>query len=274
MIRLFAPYEPSDKIRVDALNAFAEGLNCEYKIEDLFKGYKSCDIAVTFGVYKRSAKSGQMNGEIFDKHKGPIVVIELGFVHRDRYFMVGFNGLNGRADFKNENSPPDRWNKLDVQLQERQTGKNIIVCGQKRNDASVQHSKHEKWLQNTVKYILTHSKSPVIFRPHPLENPKKAVRVKFKHLQYSKRPFEEDLKNCKAVVTYNSNSGVEAIIAGVPAFAFDEGSMIWPICNKKLKNIDNPAFPDRIQWANNLAYTQWTMEEMRQGLPQAHLCLE
>ncbi len=273
MINLFAPYENSDEIRVTAMKAFAEGLSVDNQVLDLFKGYRPCDTTVLFGVHKRSAKSGQENGKIINKHKGPYIVIELGFIHRERYFMIGFGGLNGRADFKNENSPSDRWEQLRIELKGKQEGTHIILCGQKKNDASVQNFRHEEWLKKTAQYLLDNSKSPVVFRPHPLETKKKAVNIKVKGLEYSDRTFEEDLNRAKTIITFNSNSAVESVVAGVPVFAFDKGSMVWPICNRDLKDINNPKFPDRTQWANNLAYTQWTLEEMKQGLPQRHLCL-
>jgi hypothetical protein len=83
--------------------------------------------------------------------------------------------------------------------------------------------------------------------------------------------LEEDLKNAHCVVTWNSNSAVEAAIYGKPVFAFDEGSMVWEIANKSLLDLDTPKYPDRKQWANNLAYCQWTLEEIRNGDAWRHL---
>jgi hypothetical protein len=74
-------------------------------------------------------------------------------------------------------------------------------------------------------------------------------------------------------VTFNSNSGVEAALAGVPVFAFDEGSMVWEIANKTFDAIDNPQRPDRTQWLADLSYAQWTPREMREGKAWRHLNL-
>jgi hypothetical protein len=87
----------------------------------------------------------------------------------------------------------------------------------------------------------------------------------------SMRPLTEDLKDAHCVVTWNSNSAVEAAILGKPVFAFDEGSMAWEIANKTLLDVDTPNYPDRKQWAHNLAYSQWTLSEIGNGEAWRHL---
>jgi hypothetical protein len=72
-------------------------------------------------------------------------------------------------------------------------------------------------------------------------------------------------------VTFNSNSGVEALIDGVPAFCADVGSMIYKIGNRSLISIDVPNRPEREQWLADLAYCQWTLPEMESGEAWAHL---
>ena len=47
--------------------------------------------------------------------------------------------------------------------------------------------------------------------------------------------------------------------------------MAWDVTNHDLSEINNPKTFDREQWLNNLAYTQWNLEEVRRGLPLKHL---
>jgi hypothetical protein len=35
--------------------------------------------------------------------------------------------------------------------------------------------------------------------------------------------------------------------------------------------IDNPHMPNRQQWLNDYAHTEWTVEEISQGMPLKHL---
>jgi hypothetical protein len=81
----------------------------------------------------------------------------------------------------------------------------------------------------------------------------------------------EDLQGAHAVVTFNSNTGVDAVIAGVPIFTIDRGSMAWEVSDHDLSEIEKPNLYDREQWAHNLAYTQWTMAEMAGGWAWSHL---
>jgi hypothetical protein len=147
-------------------------------------------------------------------------------------------------------------------------GEKVILCGQVPWDASVDMHDHKAWLVETASQLKVITKRPIVFRPHPL-----AIQAlpPIKGIEYSTKPLSEDLKDAHCVITFNSNSGVEAAIDGKAVFAFDEGSMIWDICNKSLYDIDNPAYPERKQWARDLAYTQWTMGEMKEGKAWRHL---
>jgi hypothetical protein len=37
------------------------------------------------------------------------------------------------------------------------------------------------------------------------------------------------------------------------------------VANTVLEDIENPKYPDRTQWVNDLGYKQWTVEEIRDG---------
>ena len=85
----------------------------------------------------------------------------------------------------------------------------------------------------------------------------------------SYKPFEEDLGDAYQVVTYNSNAAVEAVIAGVPSAAYGMGTMAWDVTSR---SVEGPLWRgDRLQWAERLAYTQWTCPEMEAGLAWTHL---
>ena len=279
---VFIPDEPT--LHVDALNAFVDGmqrLGLTYEIFPLESGYRPCDIAVTFGVAKNKTPRGRAIGTLLAKHneghKHPAntesrhLVIERGFIHRDRYFMVGWGGLNGRANYFNAKSPADRWEELGVSLSPwRQTGKHIVVCGQVPWDASVQHTDHVRWCRETIQTLVSITDRAIHFRPHPLQP--SAIDVSDLPVKVSLGvSLQDDLQDAWAVVTFNSNAGVEATLAGVPAFVADEGGMGYAILNKDLQLIEAPCMPDRHQWLCNLAYTQWTLDEIGLGLAMRHL---
>jgi hypothetical protein len=43
--------------------------------------------------------------------------------------------------------------------------------------------------------------------------------------------------------------------------------LCYDVGNHSLKDIEQPLMPPREQWANKLAYTEWTVPEIREGLP-------
>lgn len=275
LVGIFSPATP--EMHVDALEAVAQGCQAwsiDYAIFPLEEGYQPCDIAVTFGVGKQRTPRGQCVEAVFNAHReqgGKHLVIERGFVHRDRYYMAGWGGLNGRADFCNRRMPADRWKQLDVEVAPwRKTGEHIVLCGQVPWDASVQHTDHIGWCRETAMQLRSLTSRPVIFRPHPMHN--QVVPMDDTGVQIStSADLIDDLKNAWAVVTFNSNAGVEATIAGVPAFAFDPGAMGYSIMNQSLDAIEAPKMPKRRQWLNNLAYTQWNLDEIAAGLTWNHL---
>lgn len=260
------------------LRAFFNGIKKKYDNATiaLLNSYDDSnrpDLAVVFGVEKKAVPDSQRRGKVIRLQQQlgqrKVIVLEKGYIKRDIYYAAGFDGLNGRADFRNKNSPSDRARLIDIELEPwKKNGNHIIICGQVPWDAAVQHTNHIHWIQSTIEHVRARTNRPIIFRGHPLARkayPKFPVDAD----SYSPQ-LEDDLKNAYCVITFNSNSAVEAAINGVPVIFCDEGSMAQDVGNK-LENLNNLAYPDRTQWLNNIAYSQWSIEEMAQGLAFSHL---
>ena len=74
--------------------------------------------------------------------------------------------------------------------------------------------------------------------------------------------LQSALDGASHVVTWNSNTAVEAVIAGVPAVSMDIGSMAWDVTGHEPGEV---ATPDRLELAARLAWKQFTMAEMASG---------
>jgi len=236
------------------------------------------DIAVIWSVLWQ----GKMNGyksiwdECQQKNK-PVIVLEVGGIKRNETFKVGINGVNREADFANQEVDNERWKKLNIELKPwRSTGDSIIICGQHhkshqwRNNPSM-----NVWFEQQVNELRKHTDRPIIIRPHPrntigLDVSKwKNVTKVLPQRDYNTvddTDFKETLKHAWAVVNYSSNPAMMAVFNGVPVFV-SEQSLCYDVGNINLSNINNPNKPDRKNWANKLAYTEWTTEEIKQGLP-------
>lgn len=257
-------YLSGNPVHDRVITALYEGCPDEKKLITGFQ-YTPADVGVVFGVYKSKVPISWPRGAVYRQHRADganMIVLETGYIKRgdgpEDYYAAGFNGLNGRADFKNKSSPIDRFLQLGVEVKPwRQDGRHIVVTGQVPHDASLENVDYGDWLMNVVGLIEAHTDRPVIYKEHPCVAPG--------------RPLTDYLPDAWAVVTCNSNSAVEAAIEGIPVFAHDEGSMAWDIANKSLMAIGNPDMPDRQQWLNNMAYSQFTPAEMGAGKTWAHL---
>lgn len=212
-----------------------------------------CDLAVIWGHRNTSQiRAQQANGRRY-------LVMERGyFGDRHEYTSLGFDGLNGRADFCNADAPGDRWQKHGVPVADwKQGGEYALLMGQVKGDASLANVDIEQWYRETAEKI----NLPVRFRRHPLGQTPKGF-------QCADRGLADDLRDAACIVTFNSNSGVDAALAGVPVIACDAGSMAWPVAGHTPGEIVRP---DRTEWLHRLAYCQWTLEEIRSGEAWNHL---
>ena len=81
--------------------------------------YRPCDIAIVWGSHKNVRGDSYFLKNIYDcqrRNGGKIIVLEKGFIKREDYYLVGWNHPGGCGDYKNDNMPPDRFQKLDVQV--------------------------------------------------------------------------------------------------------------------------------------------------------------
>jgi hypothetical protein len=246
-------YLSGNPVHDRVLIAFYDGCPEEKKLLSL-GNYEPSDVAVVFGVFKSKVPVSFARGAVFRQQRVKnldVIVLETGYINRgdgpNHHYAAGFNGLNGRADFRNKGMSPDRLGLLNVNLKPwRKDGKHILLCGQVPWDASVEmcHD-YVGWLRYMVGQIRYHTKREIRFRPHPL-----GMIDPIPGTTYSTVPIAEDFKDCWAVVTFNSNSAVEGVIEGIPSFSFDAGSMATDVSSRWLQEIETWLTPSgrRRKW--------------------------
>ena len=236
------------------------------------------DVTVIWSVlWQGKMKGYQSIWEECQKKNTPVVVLEVGGIKRNETFKVGINGVNREADFANQTFDGERWKKLNIELKPwRSTGDTIIICGQHHRSHQWRNNPTMNlWFEQQINEIRKHTDRPIVIRPHP-RNPTGFDISKWKNVTkvlpqrdyntVDDTDFKETLKQAWAVVNYSSNPAMMSVINGIPVFV-SEQSLCYDVCNTSLSNINNPAMPDRSNWANKLAYTEWTTEEIKQGLP-------
>ena len=71
------------------------------------------------------------------------------------------------------------------------------------------------------------------------------------------------------MINHNSGPAVQAAIQGVPVLC-DMSSLAAEL-SFDWSQIDQPTLPDRQQWFLRLCHTEWTVEEICQGIPLGRL---
>ena len=246
--------------------AFAEGLArhgiaVEWRREG---DWAAADVAVVWG---------HRNPALHDMQRragAHYLVMERSFIgdihDRRKWTSLGFDGLNGRAA-RPHAMPADRWEAhfADRMKPWRPAGGDYaLLAGQVRGDAALAGVDIDAWYAAAAANLAAEWNLPVRFRAHPMDAGQPAPR--------GTKPLDGDLAAALAgaaiVATWNSNSAVDAVLAGVPAIVGDRGAMAWPVA---ARDWDHRATPDRGQWAADLAYAQWTLDEIAAGTAWDHL---
>lgn len=211
----------------------------------------------------------------------PTIVLEVGGIQRGSTWKVGLNGINRDAYWGDSNNDDSRKRVLGLEVKPWRTkGKYILLCGQ--HDKSLQWQgmpRMSNWFLNTYDEIRKHTDRPIIFRPHPrcrLEHIERGLRHVFRqepqHVNGTYDSFDMGFDDIHCTISYSSNPGVHSVIEGVPAFVSTH-SLAYDVANDIdfLHDIENPVMPDRTQWLNDYAHTEYTIEEISQGIPLKRL---
>ena len=212
------------------------------------------------------------------KLKKPVIVLEVGCFRRGETWKLVRNGVNNNGWFgSGQDLIPNRVKKLGLQLEPwTNNGYNILICGQHTKSEQWTYMPHPiDWLKSSIDSIKQHTDKPIVFRPHPRDwqwatNFKyKDVRVKLpKQIPgtYDDFDFEDDLKNAWAVYNPSSNTGIQSVIKGVPAFVHLD-SLAASVGNLEFCFLEKPERPRREEWLEWLAHSEWTIDEIAEGTP-------
>ena len=230
--------------------AFALGLRRHGWQVTIGTTWRPSDLLIVWGVRRVHEMERQR------AHGGAICVLERGYVgDRFKWTSVSFGGgLNGRGQFRGPFDDGSRWQSLFCDLMQPwrpDTDGEVLICGQVPGDASIAGVDAGAFYAR-ARAAFEAQGHRVRFRFHP-GDPRS---------RNATRTLAEDLATARCVVTWNSNSGVDAVLAGVPAVVMDAGGMAYPVAAHRL---ELPPMPDRTRWAHRLAWCQWNEGEMQSG---------
>lgn len=165
---------------------------------------------------------------------------------------------NGLQHTELRTRPADRLKRIGISGAKQQLrGSKIIVAAPDEKPCRHYGIDLESWITNTVNTLKQHTDRDIIVRQ----------RTKNKEVRMLHDPLSKVLmQDVHALVTFNSNAAVEAIITGVPAFVLAPEHAAMPVTSQDLSMIETPFWPDSDlihKWLCHLSYCQFHVSELR-----------
>lgn len=286
----YASDKPREHMLAAALGAGLKNLGYEYELrrsadygEDLdgndlmYPGPSAdTDVAVFFGVKGKSrrimedhlamGRNTVMLDKGYSRSKG-----EAGHTEYSRAIINGPHPVDYmmRKDYSDE-----RFAKLGITIATRRKtakGGHILFCGSTAKYHEFNGlGEPTEYAQHTFNKIRKLSQRHFVYRPKP--SSKAAPALPGASYSWGSTTMSDALRGCHVVVTHGSSAAMDAVLSGVPALVLGR-SIASPVSEDDLLQIESPFFPDAAllqQWANNMAYCQWTNNELRSGEAVSH----
>ena len=192
----------------------------------------------TFDKIKKVKNFYYMDHGYFNQSKRKFENSRTNVLDLNGYFRIVYNNLihNGDGDY-----PDDRLKKLNLNfIEHNKSGDNIILSEPSEVMKKIYNAYN--WIDETKKIIKKFSDRKIVV-----------------HNKFSSKNLDELLKNAWSFVSLQSTAGFKAMINGIPAY-FTEPSLKNI---NKIEEIENPKINYNV--FNNLAYGQWTLNEIESG---------
>lgn len=261
---------------------------------DIGPEYSSCDVAVMMGSWKGRDNNHHIARSSIAKLAPCFIVVEtplLGRVmfQKNKQFRVGVNGfLNKAGMFNSRSRPPDRLEALGIEWSEWKNNPDghITVMLQLPGDASLRGISIYDWGYHVINKLRNYTDRKIILRSHPGHNVKDTdefykfvtdVLIHYTDVEVHigrETVLDKSLEDCYCTVTYSSGAGIDSILKGIPTIATDPGNFAWDVSSNYLSEVEDLKLNDAEtinQWLSNLAYHQWSIDEMEDGTVWKHL---
>lgn len=240
------------QINHKVMTAFKLGM---VKISETHEGYPLKHVSqwsgqshnVSYGFLRGTDRIFKQSEEYWEIDRGYI-----GAGHFGGYYRITMNGL--RVPYNPLLAaimPLDRWRHLRVGIKPWQRDGEYVLVVPPSHAVMEYYGVGEDWAEK------------VSARLH-----EQRIRYRVRNKTGAQMPLRDDLAMARCVVTYNSNVAVDALLAGVPAVSESLDISEWNglglddvIAGREL------CVGDRVELFNWLAWNQFTLDEMRTGIP-------
>jgi hypothetical protein len=234
-----------------------------------------CDAALIWSVLW----SGRMkpNRRVYEHYRSqgrPVIIADVGALHRGVTWKVALNHLTAQGYYGHtQNLDPDRPRLLNVTLTTNaHHGDAILLACQHDSSLQVQDTGGmQNWIQQQIDLLRQHTDRRIVIRPHPRStvNPRpwRGDRsIRFEQPRPRADTYDDfDLHfNYHAVVNHNSGVGIKSVLAGVRTMV-DSSSLAHP-ASISIEHLEQAYEADRQQWLIEICHTEYTTDEITQGL--------
>jgi len=192
------------------------------------------------------------------------IYADLGYWHRESHYRFSINGWSPDRYVKAGLSD-SRLSGFGVSVKPwRSSGDEIVIAGSTAKSCAEHGFSYMGW-ERRVAEALQDCGKRVVYRPKPKD---KNARL-MEGFGYDDRPLAEALKSAWAWVTHHSNSAIDALTAGVPVHCATGAAAAFSVPMDQIA--DPPLLEGREQFLADVAWLQWTLDEMRSGQAWAHM---
>jgi len=208
--------------------------------------------------------------EHYRSQNKPVIIIEVGALYRGNTWKIAVNHVNAQGYYGHqENLDWDRPRKLKISLATQLLPRpEIIIAAQHQHSLQVE-SIEPNWIMNQINEIKKVSDRDIVIRPHPrsvlvLDHLPPGVTVERPNKVAGSYDSYDMHYDCHAVVNYNSGPGIQAAIAGARPVV-DASSLAHAVAID-YADLEKSYTVDRDLWLTQICHTEYTVEEIQQGL--------
>ena len=155
------------------------------------------------------------------------------------------------------NRPRDRLMAAGYQPHKFSQGSNILICPPSAKVMKFYDLDLDQWMEETLLELKQHTDRNIV------------IRLKqSREVRTHTNTLEDALsKDVHCLITFNSIAATEALLLGKPAITLGPNAA-HSLCKHSLADVENlyvPTLDEVEEWAANLAYSQFTELEMRNG---------
>ncbi len=207
--------------------------------------------------------------------KRPVIVIDIGALYRGETWKISVNNITAAGYYGHtEKLDKDRPRKLGISLAlNLSRNPRIVIAAQHAHSLQVSDlPSMEHWIREQVQQLCSITDRPIVIRPHPRSRLDMTVLGQLPRQVSTEQPVRllntYDSYNlafdCHAMVNYNSGPGIQAALAGTRPIV-DRSSLAWPVAIS-MTDLERPYALERDQWLIEICHTEYTLQEIEQGL--------